>query len=239
MDITQILIIGLAVFISSILSAVAGFGSGFLVIAALSLFFDIKTTLAFFAVLSIMASTSKTAVYYRTIDKPFFGYLVIGLIPGLLIGLGLFRVMPERPMELFMGLLGVYLIAEHFITLPSMKNFSNRSIVIWGLIWGVIGGAASAGPIKVMLLKWRGMDKYHFVGTSAVLSLFMDTFKTVAYTLMGFIKVSQIFVLLPAMALNILGTYLGKKILDNTGQKFFEYVMLSMIFIGSLKFLFF
>lgn len=238
-DLDKILIIGASVFLSSVLSAVAGIGSGFIVIAALSLFFDIKVTLAFFAILSVFSSASKVSVYYKTIDIGFFKTIVLGLIPGLFIGLSIFRIIPERPVELFMGLLGIYLVAEHFIKLPRVTNFTNPVIILCGFIWGVIGGAASAGPVKVMLLKWRGMDKYHFVGTSAVLSLFMDGYKVFGYVIMGFISFSQIFILLPSIILNILGTYIGKKILDNTSQLFFEYVMLVMIFIGSCKFLFF
>lgn len=239
MELNQILILCVAAFFSSTISSLAGFGGGIIMIVAFSFFGDIKETLVLCSLAFTAQNTNKAWLYRHTVDWPFARLVLYGAMPACVLGLLVFKLVPERPLEIFLGLLSLYLILEHYITLPKLKDFTPLKIILGGALWGFSAGAANGMPIKVMLLKWKGFTKHLFVGTSASLSWFVDFFKIPAYVGMGFLVFQDIIFWLPLFfVISFCGTWLGKWILGHTSVKGFETIMLIMIFLGAMKFLF-
>lgn len=241
MELETTLIIAFAAFATSVISGVAGFGGGIAMIVAFSLFFDIKTTIALSSIYYSVNNLNKCVLYRQTVDWQFIRYLFYGAFPAVLVGLVCFYYLPPYSIAFFLGCMGLYLVVEHFVPfLPRIKKFTPLKISTMGVLWGFTTGAANGMPLKVMLLKWRGLTKHLFVGTSAVMSFVVDLLKLVGYCLMGFLVLQDFITWLPIfIVVSFCGTWLGRFILNKISTSAFEWTMLSLIFVGSIKLMFF
>ena len=241
MEIAQVSIVLGATFLASIVSSVAGFGSGMAIIILFSFFMEIKLAVALSGLYFLINNTNKVIVYRKTIDWELLKYLLLGASPAIILGLYAFYTFSGNFISILLGLMGIYVVAEHFLHfLPRLKNFTPPRMIFFGFLWGLLTGTINGMPLKVMILKWRGLKKHLFVGTSSLMSNSVDLVKVIAYTLMGLLTFQDFLLWAPLFFMvSLLGTFIGKKILDRISIPVFEWIMLLIIFAGSIKLVFF
>ena len=218
-------------------SSVAGFGGGVIMLVVLSIYFDIKEAAALATIYFLFNSSVKSHAYRHTIDKEFLAYALLGALPALALGLSFFIKAESRTLEIILACLCFYIVASQFLHLPRVKHLTTWKIIIGGACWGFITGVINGMPIKVLMLKWRNLEKEWFVGTGAVMSGVMDLIKVIFYALSGLYLTNNVLIMIPTVFISLIGTRAGKQCLEKISPNTFQWILTGLMLIGGIKFM--
>jgi hypothetical protein len=221
--------------LAEIIGTVSGFGSSILFVPVASLFLDFKMVLGITAVFHIFSNLSKIYFFHTGIDKNIVIKLGIPAIIFVTIGALLTAYIPQKTIELAMNLLilaiAVYLISGHA---KSLKE-TNTNLYLGGTISGFLAGLiGTGGAIRGIMLSVFNLEKNVFIATSAIIDLGVDSSRAAVYISQGYFQKEHLILIPFLILISIIGSYLGKLILQRMPEKVFHYVVLGVIGLTSL-----
>ncbi|MGX7666208.1 sulfite exporter TauE/SafE family protein [Flavobacterium pedocola] len=221
--------------LAEIIGTVSGFGSSILFVPLAALFFDFKTVLGITAVFHVFSNISKIMLFRKGIDKAIFIKLGLPAIVFVIIGAFLTKYIPQKEIELGMSFvllsLSVYLIFNIHKTL----NRTDKNLFIGGTLSGFLAGLiGTGGAIRGLTLSAFNLEKDIFIATSALIDLGVDSSRAAIYIYNGYFLKEHLIYIPGLVIISILGTWIGKKILEKTLQKYFRYIVLGVILITSV-----
>lgn len=228
------LFIGLAL-VAEIFGTISGFGSSILFVPIASIFFDFKTVLGITAVFHVFSNTAKILMFRKGIDKNIALKLGVPAIIFVSIGAFLTRFISSGVIELVMYFI-LIVLALYLITNFSKKlKSSNRNLFAGGALSGFIAGiAGTGGAIRGLTLAAFQLEKDIFIATSALIDLGVDSSRAVIYLWNGYFA-KQYLILIPFLiGISILGSYIGKLLLQKTKEKTFRILVLSIIIASAI-----
>jgi len=110
---------------------------------------------------------------------------------------------------------------------PTITN-SISGGVLSGFIAGVVG---TGGAIRGITLAAFNMKTEVFIATSAIIDLGIDASRSVVYTFNGYVHYHDLYLIPILLLVSIVGTYIGKKILEHISQEQFKSTVLVLILI--------
>lgn len=242
MELNVFLWVAFAAFFTSIISSVAGFGGGILIVAAFSFFYDIKVAIAMSSILFLFMNLNKFFFFHKHIDWVFARNVLITALPAALIGLYCFKIIDPLVIKYMLASFAVFMIIDHIAPLrknKKIKNFTTTKMLIGGSFLGFFAGVGFGAIAKVFLLKLRGLSKEMFVGTGVAITLMLNLVKMPIYFKMDFISGENFIALTPIFFLIFAGTFIGKKILKKISHELFEKLVLVMIGFSAVRFILF
>jgi uncharacterized membrane protein YfcA len=221
--------------LAEIIGTVSGFGSSILFVPVASLFLDFKMVLGITAVFHIFSNLSKIYFFHTGIDKNIVIKLGIPAIIFVTIGAFLTAYIPQKTIELAMNLLilaiAIYLISGHA---KSLKE-TNTNLYLGGTISGFLAGLiGTGGAIRGIMLSVFSLEKNVFIATSAIIDLGVDSSRAAVYISQGYFQKEHLIFIPFLILISIIGSYLGKIILQRMPEKVFHYVVLGVIGLTSL-----
>jgi len=102
---------------------------------------------------------------------------------------------------------------------------------ISGFLAGLIG---TGGAIRGLTLIAFSLEKNIFIATSAVIDLGVDSSRAIVYIANGYFLKEHLILLPFLILISLLGTWLGKKILNYTSQNVFRYIVLGVVTITAI-----
>jgi uncharacterized membrane protein YfcA len=225
-------IIGL---LAEILGTIGGFGSSVLFVPYANFLMDYQSVLGITAVFHVFSNTTKIWLFRKSMDWKVV--LIIGIPSVLLVGLGAWLSSVWKSANLQFGL-GVFLclFAIFFWFNSTYKvNKSPLSLVFFGGSAGFLAGLlGTGGALRGVALASLGLSKNLFVGTSAAIDFGVDATRAVMYGLQGYLhRHDWVFIFL-LFFVAIIGSRLGKMILDRMSESSFNRVILAMIFLSGI-----
>ena len=222
--------------LAEIVGTVSGFGSSILFVPIASLFFDFKLVLGITAVFHVFSNLSKILLFRQGIDKRIALRLGIPAVVFVIIGALLTAYIPQEGIKLGMSLilviLAIYLLKNQDRKLES----SNRNLYIGGTLSGFLAGLiGTGGAIRGLTLAAFNLEKQIFVATSALIDLGVDSSRAWVYISQGYFKAEHWWMIPFLIGVSLLGSALGKWVLNHTSQQAFRYLVLVLI-IGSALF---
>lgn len=222
-------------FIAEVLGTLSGFGSSILFVPLASLFFDFKEVLAITAIFHVFSNLSKIALFRKGIEKNIALKLGVPAVIFVIIGAALTSFIPTKQIEVVMSviilLLAIYLIINfNRIVKPTDKN-----LILGGVVSGFLAGiAGTGGAVRGITLAAFQLPKDVFIATSALIDLGVDTSRAIIYTSSGYFNMA-LWVLIPFLiVIGLLGSYVGKRILEKTSEKMFRYIVLVVISVTAI-----
>ena len=221
--------------LAEIIGTVSGFGSSILFVPVASLFLDFKMVLGITAVFHIFSNLSKIYFFHTGIDKNIVIKLGIPAIIFVTIGAFLTAYIPQKTIELAMNLLilaiAIYLISGHA---KSLKE-TNTNLYLGGTISGFLAGLiGTGGAIRGIMLSVFSLEKNVFIATSAIIDLGVDSSRAAVYISKGYFQKEHLILIPFLILISIIGSYIGKIILQRMPEKVFHYVVLGVIGLTSL-----
>jgi uncharacterized protein len=217
-------------FVSEILGTVSGFGSSILFVPVASLFFDFRTVLGITAIFHVFSNLSKIALFKQGIKKDIAIKLGIPAIIFVIIGAYITTFLPIENIELTMNIALIFLALYLFVNFNKPLKQTTTNLYIGGIASGFLAGiAGTGGAIRGITLSAFQLPKEIFIATSALIDLGVDFSRAVVYTSNGYFKKEQLFLIPFLIGISILGSYIGKLILNKTSEKSFRFVVLSLI----------
>jgi uncharacterized membrane protein YfcA len=216
--------------LAEILGTVGGFGSSVFFVPIANFFLDFQSVLGITALFHVSSNITKIAFFRKGIDKKVI--LTLGIPAVIFVILGAYVSKFFDPVILtyilggfLIGLSLVFLIFRHLVVKPNTSN-AIMGGTLSGFSAGILG---TGGAIRGITLAAFKMSKDKFIATSAVIDLGVDSSRTVVYYVNGYIKVELLYLIPILIVVGILGTWIGKRILNNISQDQFRYIVLLLI----------
>ncbi|MBD0835021.1 sulfite exporter TauE/SafE family protein [Aestuariibaculum suncheonense] len=218
--------------IAEVIGTVGGFGSSVFFVPIANFYFDFQTVLGITAVFHVVSNLSKIALFKKGIDKKLILYIGVPAVLFVIIGGVISKFLNVTFLELFLGLFLVslsllFLIKKNLIIKPHKKE-----AIIGGTLSGFVAGVVgTGGAIRGLTMAAFNLEKNVFIATSAIIDFGVDLSRTIVYFFNGYIK-EDILIYIPFLVgIGILGTYLGKLLLNTISQENFKKISLGLILI--------
>lgn len=216
--------------LAEIVGTVSGFGSSILFVPLASLFFDFKTVLGVTAIFHVFSNVSKIVLFREGINKNIALRLGIPAILFVVLGAWLTSFIPVKPLEAIMAValigLAIYLLRNFDRPLQQ----TNANLYAGGAASGFLAGlTGTGGAIRGITLAAFQLPKSIFIATSALIDLGVDSSRAIIYVSNGYFQRRNL-VLIPLLILvSLVGSYLGKLILNYTSEKAFRYIVVVVV----------
>ena len=220
-------IIYFSAFATSIVSAVAGFMGGAMLLAVMAQFLKLEVLIPLHAIIQLGSNMSRGWFLRPFINWQISRDAIIGTIFGGVAGYFYMVQIPEHGANLVMGLF-ILLIT----IVPKFKanfHFPGKWILIGfvacslGLLVGAIGALVGS------LLLSENLEKKAMVSTQATLQTIIHRAKLLVFMSIGFVVWPWMLLVVGAVVCTYLGTFVGTKILDLIPQKLFMQIMVVLV----------
>lgn len=195
----------------------AGFGSGaaFAALAILALILDPAVALGLMLPLLMLIDVVTLRPYWRGWDWPNARLLILGALPGVVLGAMLYRVAAPDAIRFLIGA-----VALAFVTFQGAvrlrlvryraRPFSGRAGILAGVVAGFTSFVSHAGgpPVAVFLLA-QGLSKTVYQATTVLVFWAINLFKFVPYAFLGIFTAQTLLADLILAPVALLGAWLG------------------------------
>jgi uncharacterized membrane protein YfcA len=225
----------LAAFISIVVGTVAGFGTSTIFLPIALIFLDFKTALVLVAVAHLSGNVGATTFFRHGLDKKLI--LLFGIPSILLTILGAYLV-SYVPQNVLITVLGfcLLLFSLVFLLKPDFKVAANRANTIFGgALSGILQGLIGiGGPIRGAFLISYNLDKYKYIATLAALAVVIDLTRIPIYFTNNLLETQYYYYIPVLIFLGIIGSYIGKKLVNLIPQDKFKNLVLIAVAIASI-----
>lgn len=216
--------------IAEILGTVGGFGSSVFFVPVANYFLDFQSVLGITALFHLSSNVTKIAFFKKGIDKKLVLYLGIPAVIFVFIGGILSRYFEGFWLTIALGIFLVLLSLIFLIYKKLVLAESKRNALVGGALSGFFAGIlGTGGAIRGITMSAFKMDKAKFIATSAVIDLGIDFTRSFVYYYNGYIHNHDLYLIPILVIVGIVGTYIGKKLLDKISQDQFRTGVLFLI----------
>jgi len=135
-------------------------------------------------------------------------------------------------MALFLIVLATLFLVKKTIRISPSTTNAILGGASSGFISGILG---TGGAIRGLTLATYQLPIAVFIATSALIDLGIDCSRTVIYYYNGYIHTKDLYLLPILFLVSVLGTYIGKKILERVAEQHFRVLVLGMILLTGLS----
>lgn len=234
----EIALLIVAALAASTLAAVAGFGGAAILLPVLVALFGPRDAIPILTIAQLVGNGSRVVINRDAVDRRIVGWFALGGIPAALIGGFLFAA---APLDALTRLIGAFLLASvawrHLRPRPS-GALGPRTFTVIGATFAFASAlVGSVGPLMAPFFLAAGLVKSAYIGTEAAATVVMHVAKLVAYgsaALLTALTVGVGLLMAPAM---IIGSLLGKRIVDRLNERVFVAVVEVVLIVAGLAFL--
>ncbi len=225
----------LLAFFAEVLGTIGGFGSSLFFVPIASYFVDFHSVLGITALFHVSSNLTKIAMFRHGFDKKIIIWVGIPAVVFVVIGAYLSRSINSEKLQFFLGLFLILISVFFFIFRKFTIQPSKSNSLIGGIFSGLAAGLlGTGGAIRGLTLAAFDLKIEIFIATSAVIDLAIDASRAVVYASNGYVHFHDLYLIPILLVVSILGTFVGKKILERVSQEKFKMIVLTMIFITGI-----
>ena len=214
MTVLTLAILTLVVGGGATISAILGGGGGILVLAVLLQVFGPAVAIPLHGVIQLVANLWRGFLYREHTLWSIVGALILGAIPGIILGTLAQRYVPEQVIQVALGLFVVV------ATLWPIKEDSESNGIDDRWLWP-LGGASgflamiigSVGPLLSVYFLRRGLEPMQLVATKTWCQTGLHAMKVAGFLTLGFSFSEHALTLSAVIPAALLGTWLGRNVL--------------------------
>ncbi|MEZ4929037.1 MAG: sulfite exporter TauE/SafE family protein [Chitinophagales bacterium] len=218
--------------IAEIFGTIGGFGSSVFFVPIANFYFNFESVLGITAIYHLSSNLSKIVLFKKGLDKKLLINIGIPSVIFVIIGGLLTKVFNNSYLELFLGVFLVILALLFLIKKELVINPIKRNAIIGGSLSGFSAGLlGTGGAIRGLTMSAFNLEKTVFIATSAFIDFLIDFSRTFVYYYNGYIHKHDLIYVPFLIIIGIVGTLIGKKILNYIPQDKFKQISLSLILI--------
>jgi len=225
LDPTELGILTVAAFLTSVLSAIVGMAGGITLLSVMLLFYDPLVAIPVHGVVQLVSNGSRTWFQRAHVDRGILLRYAVFLAPGGVLGIALLR---EAPPDLIRALIGVFVLAATWarkwllLGAHPERTDRNRRFLALGAVVGVLNTTIGAtGPLIAPFFLELGLTRQALVGTKAACQAVGHLVKIALFGLAGFAFAAWLAPLALLCAAVVAGTWFGTRMLDRVSERFF------------------
>jgi uncharacterized membrane protein YfcA len=224
-----------AAFGLALLSAVAGFGGGVLLLPVFTALFGLRVAVPMLTLTQLSSNGFRAWLNRRELRWSLIGWFALGAVPFAIAG-GL--VLAHAPLGPLKRVLGAFLIGVVVWrrARPHPRKPSDRSFAAVGAVSG-LGSAllGSVGPLTAPFFLAYGLARAAYIGTEAASALTMHLAKLAAYGAGELLGVRVLVFGLALTPATLAGAWVGKRIVGRISDRVFVLLVeLGLVAAGAL-----
>lgn len=218
--------------VAEIVGTIGGFGSSVFFVPIANFYFDFESVLGLTAIYHIFSNLSKIVLFKKGLDRKLLLYMGLPSVLFVIVGGMLTKVFESWYLELFLGVFLLVLALVFLIKKQLVINPSEKNAVLGGGLSGFSAGLlGTGGAIRGLTMAAFNLEKNVFVATSAFIDFLIDASRAVVYYLNGYVHTHDLIYVPFLLLIGVVGTSIGKKVLDYIPQDKFKQLSLSFILI--------
>jgi uncharacterized membrane protein YfcA len=230
------------IMISGLIFGILGFGYALVSLALLPLFISVKIAVPMLVIQAPLLMGFMLHGLRRHLTARLSIPLILGIVPGLFIGVYLLRILSEGSIRKLLG--SVILL----YSLWSMRKVSATTTLLnneaWGFLAGLIGGILggsifASGPIFIIYLTLRGCNKEEFKATILLCALTMLCILIPSYALSGIFSFRIFLWGVITIPFGFSGIFIGTKMFNRLNEQIFHSIIAILLSLLGIRYLFF
>ena len=210
---------------AGLITTITGFGGGLLLVTVLAVIWDPLSAITITSIALLVGNAQRLYMFRRHPNWRMAGLLIVGAIPGSLIGAQLAGSLPTWVLQLaIVAVTGAALLRA--VWFPRWK-LPVRSITPGAASVGMLAAVSGGGGFLLgPLMLSAGLSGAAFIATGAMTASAIHTGRVVGYSAAGLLEVGMIATALKLAACIIVGNMLGRRLrhhIDAPMQRWFEY----------------
>ena len=224
--------------IASTLAAVTGFGGAAVLLPALVAVFGVRAAVPILTVAQLIGNGSRVWFNWRELNWRVVGWFAVGGIPMALLGGYLFATAPLTKLTRLLGAFLLLIVLWRRVRPRLVHSFPTPAFAAIGAGASFLSALlGSVGPIMAPFFLAYGLVKSAYIGTEALATVVMHLTKLVAYRQASVLTLSDSLAGLALGPVMILGSLLGKKIVDRLPEKVFVAMIEVVLLVAGFMFL--
>lgn len=181
------------------------------------------------------SNLTKIAFFRKGFDKKLILSIGVPAVLFVIVGAFVSKYFDSTILEILLAifLIGVsltFLLFKNIELKPTLSN-SIGGGVFSGFVAGLLG---TGGAIRGMTLAAYNLKMEVFIATSAIIDLAIDSSRSVVYTLNGYVHKHDLYLIPILLVVSIVGTFIGKQILQKMSERQFKSIVLILILITGI-----
>jgi uncharacterized membrane protein YfcA len=208
-------------FLAALVAGVTGFGGAAILLPALVLAYGTRDAIPILTLVQLVGNGSRVWFNRRSLDLAVVKWFALGGVPTAVIGAMIFA---RAPLGVLTRVLGAFLILlvvwRHLGRAPLRMPLRGFAVLGAGasFLSALVG---SVGPLMAPFFLAYGLTKTAYIGTEALTTVIMHLTKLVVYGQNSLLSVQAMSVGLALSPVMILGSYLGKLVVERLPERMF------------------
>ena len=221
-------------FVASFVNAAFALGGAFIMLALMTSILPISAVIPLHTPLMFGSLISRTFLFWRYIYWPVVIPFSLGCLIGVFVGARVYIDLPDWIIALVIGLLMLSVWVPNF-KLP--VNIPKPFFVV-GIIHSFMSTVFAYGGIFHTIVLRNGLEKMQITATIAGSLLTMGIMKITGYATFGFDYMPYIWVIVDAVLVSIVGTWLGKRVTHHISEALFKLIFKLIMTLFGLRLLY-
>jgi uncharacterized membrane protein YfcA len=224
--------------VAATLAAVTGFGGAAVLLPLLVMAFGVRDAIPILTVAQLIGNASRVWFNRRELDLPIVGWFALGGVPTALAGGWLFATAPLPALTRLLGLFLLAVVAYRHIGKGRWPRIPAPAFTLLGAGSSFLSALlGSVGPLMAPFFLAYGLVRGAYIGTEALATVVMHVAKLVAYEGMRLLTPWNILAGLLLGPMMILGSFVGKRIVDRVSERVFVLLVEATLIVAGLRFL--
>lgn len=235
---SQFLLLLLGGFLTSILASITGFGGSTLLLPLSVVLVGFDRAVPMLGIASLIGNSSRVWLNRHQISLPITKWFSIGCVPAAIAGGVVFATTPTDFLVRPMGLLLLGIVVWRHIPRQRLNPIPAEQFTLigggFGFLSALVGGV---GPFLAPFFLAAGLTRGAYVGTEACTAVILHLTKTATYSGMSVLSLELLGLGCGLGCIMILGSWVGKRIVDTLSEKFFVATIECLLVLIGLQFL--
>ncbi len=228
----------LVAFLAELVGTIAGFGSSTILLPLALFFFPFQTSLAIVAIFHVFGNLARLNFFRKGFDKKLFVFFGLPSIAATILGALLVPIINQPVLKLLLGTFLILFALNSFFNPKFAIKKNNSNAIIGGISSGFLAGLiGTGGALRSAFLNWMNVKKVSYIATAAGIAVIVDLTRIPVYISQGFLPENLFPLIALLLPISIIGTFIGKKLVDKIPQEYFKKVVLIAISLAALKFI--
>ena len=235
----------LAIFYSSMVYGIIGFGDALVLIPIITPFIGVRNAIVLVNIWGTFPALLNFIKYRKYLDKGYFFRFIPIAVPATILGTFMIISIELEWIELTLGIfifvyssLRLYQYYKKIDSIELNKHIETTSPVIFlgGFTYGLLTGLISAaGPINVALLEKTGHYRENFIENFAAIGLVLSISRIPFYFVGNIFPFDLILLFIFAFPIIFIGTKVGQKLTPKIPVKLFQILVFCFLIVISVK----
>ncbi|MFN3341508.1 MAG: sulfite exporter TauE/SafE family protein [Flavobacteriales bacterium] len=231
----ELFLLFFAGFLAAIISGAAGFGGALVLLPVLTGIVGIKAAVPILTIGQIFGNASRVWFGRNELKwKPILFFLLTS-IPFTILGSYLFNKIDSNKIKIGIGVFLILLVIYRRTKIKKIK-LGNKGMLLGGGLTGFLSGlAGSAGPLGAAFFLGLNLTATAYIASEAITALTMHFTKTIVYNQYSLISESELYYGIFIGVAMILGSWVGKKIIERLSREKFILLVEILLLISGFQ----